>query len=137
VEAFRTCLDDRGVSIDPIPFDANGRPRLNLAFDRLDFSDVETAKAVTECSGTLGAGALEFVADDLVRRAVVGQLVTFSRCVRAKGIEDFPDPIPGFSGVGSPFPVAEIPYSDPGLAAATEACRSTVLRNLPGPSDES
>jgi hypothetical protein len=48
------------------------------------------------------------------------------------GVEDFPDPVPGFSGIGSPFPVAEIPYSDPGFATAVSACREALLEGLPG-----
>jgi hypothetical protein len=52
------------------------------------------------------------------------------------GVEDFPDPVPGFIGIGSPFPVAEIPYSDPAFAAAVTACRQALLEALPGASEE-
>jgi hypothetical protein len=46
------------------------------------------------------------------------------------GVEDFPDPVPGFIGIGSPYPIAEIPYSDPGFASAVTACRAALLESL-------
>jgi hypothetical protein len=54
--------------------------------------------------------------------------------MRDLGVEDFPDPVPGFIGIGSPFPVAEIPYSDPGFADAVAVCREALLEALPGSS---
>ena len=129
--AFRTCLEDLGVSVEPIPVDANGRIRLDLITRDLDFTDPAVAGAVTDCSKILGVGALDLITAGLVRPTVIGQLESFSRCVRARGVE-FPDPIQGFSGVGSPYPVAVIPYSDPALADAASACLPSVLRDLPG-----
>jgi len=38
-------------------------------------------------------------------------------------VEDFPDPVPGFDGVGSPFPNSRIPWTDPDLPDAMAACR--------------
>jgi hypothetical protein len=52
------------------------------------------------------------------------------------GVEDFPDPVPGFIGIGSPYPVAEIPYSDPGFASAVSACRAALLEALSGDQGE-
>lgn len=99
--------------------------------DGLDFSDPQVAETVSTCSETLATGALDMTADDLIARTVMGQLEAFTQCVRARGI-DFPDPIAGFMGVGSPYPVAEIPYSDAELGEAIVACESVVLVELPG-----
>lgn len=134
-DAFRTCLEEFDIFIEPIPLDANGRIRLDLVTRDLDFTDPEVAAAVTDCSRILGVGALDLITAGLVRTAVIGQLESFSRCVRARGVE-FPDPIPGFSGVGSPYPVAVIPYSDPAFADAVSACLPLVLENLPGLTEE-
>lgn len=54
----------------------------------------------------------------------------------SSGIEDFPDPVPGFVGVGPPFPLAEIPYGDAGFAEAVRFCRQAVLDALSGAVDE-
>lgn len=134
-EAFRVCMEGFDVLIETIPLDANGRLRLDMVMRDLDFTDPEVAGAVNDCSRILGAGALGLITAGLVNTAVIGQLESFSLCIRARGLE-FPDPIPGFSGVGSPYPVVEIPYSDPALAEAVSACVPSVLRNLPGMTEE-
>ena len=136
VEAFRTCLADRGIVIEEIPLDATGHPRLDLVMATLDFGDPATAEAVSVCSEHLETGALDLGDDDVLRQAILGQLQEFSHCMVDLGVEDFPDPVPGFTGVGSPFPVAEIPYSDPGFATAVTACRETLLEALAGPAEE-
>jgi hypothetical protein len=132
VEAFRTCLADRGIEIEEIPLDATGHPRLDLVMATLDFGDPETAEAVSVCSEHLETGALDLGDDDVLRQAILQQLQEFSQCMVDLGVEDFPDPVPGFTGVGSPFPVAEIPYSDPGFATAVVACRDALLEALAG-----
>jgi hypothetical protein len=101
----------------------------------LDFSDPATAQAVSTCSELLETGALDLGEDEVLREQVLEQLRGFSRCMVDLGVEDFPDPVPGFIGIGSPFPVAEIPYSDPGFAAAVTLCREALLEALPGSSE--
>ncbi len=130
-DEFRQCLSEHGVEIEVIPQDATGRPRLDLATEGLDFDDPVVDEAMAACSGILGNGSLDLSEDELLRTYVVAQLTTFSECVRDKGVEDFPDPIPGFSGVGSAYSPAEIPWSDPALPAALEVCRDRVLGELP------
>jgi len=78
-------------------------------------------------AGIKSDGALDLGYDADYRDAVVGQLAAFSRCLRARGVEDFPDPIPGFIGIGSPYPGAEIPYNDPDLPDAVIRCEGTVF----------
>jgi hypothetical protein len=136
VEEFRSCLADRGIVIEEVPIDATGHPRLDLVMVTLDFSDPATADAVSACSEHLETGALDIGEDDVLREQILAQLQAFSRCMVEHGVEDFPDPVPGFIGIGSPFPVAEIPYSDPAFAAAVTACRQALLEALPGASEE-
>ena len=132
VDEFRSCLADRGLEIEEVPLDATGHPRLDLVMVTLDVSDPATADAVSTCSELLETGALDFGDDDVLRQQILEQLQEFSRCMVELGVEDFPDPVPGFVGVGSPFPVAEIPYSDPGFTTAVTACRQVLLEALPG-----
>jgi hypothetical protein len=132
IEEFRACLAERGIEIEEIPLDATGHPRLDMVMVTLDFADPATAEAVATCSELLETGALDLGEDAVLRERVLGQLQEFSRCMVDLGIEDFPDPVPGFIGIGSPFPVAEIPYSDPGFAAAVDVCREAILETLPG-----
>ncbi len=132
VEEFRTCLAEHDVDIEEVPLDATGRPRLDLVIRSVDFGDPAVAEALAVCSASLNTGALDLGDDEQLRREVNDELLEFSKCMRANGVEDFPDPVPGFAGVGAPFAVAEIPYGDPELAAASAACRTSVLGGLPG-----
>lgn len=131
---YVACLRSEGVEVDDIPIDANGRPMLDAINDQLVYTDPATVEAVSACAGILSEGALDLGFDEGFRQAVVEQLAAFSRCVRARGVDAFPDPVPGFIGIGSPYPVAEIPYDDADLAAAVEACESTVFGAFPGAS---
>jgi hypothetical protein len=130
VEAFRDCMGDNGVEIEEIPRDATGRPRLDLVMASLDFADAVVAAAIAECSKLLETGALDLSGDDELHDAVMDKLAEFSRCMVDMGIDDFPDPVPGYLGVGSPFPVAEIPYTAPGFADAVVVCRAALLEAL-------
>jgi hypothetical protein len=136
VEEFRVCLAERGIEIEEIPIDATGHPRLDLVMVTLDFSNPEIAAAVSSCSELLETGALDIGEDAVLRQQILEQLQEFSRCMVDLGVEDFPDPVPGFIGIGSPYPVAEIPYSDPGFASAVSACRAALLEALSGDQGE-
>ena len=132
VEEFRSCLAEHDVDIEEVPLDATGRPRLDLVILSVDFGDPEVADALAVCSASLNTGALDLGGDEELRHDVNEELMEFSKCMRANGVEDFPDPVPGFAGVGAPFAVAEIPYGDAELASASAACRASVLGSLPG-----
>jgi len=124
IEAFHGCLIDNGIDIEPIPFDAQGRPRLDLVMIGIDFTDSASSTAVAACSEHLTTGALDLADSPLIGGGVNSLLTEFSECVRSQGVPDFPDPLPGFTGIGGPYPLAEIPYSDPDLEAAIDECRS-------------
>jgi hypothetical protein len=129
-EEFRQCLSDSGVDIGPIPIDATGRPRLDLALDGLDFEDPVVIGAMTDCAAILEGGALDLAGDEKLRQAILTGLTDFSDCMVRHGVEQFPNPLPGFLGVGSPFPVAEIPYADPQFDSAVAACRAPLVGDL-------
>lgn len=122
VTAYEACLDENGISIEPIPYDANGRPRLELVMRDVDLTDEDNIQALTRCAANLSSGALDMSDTPALAEKVNELLAEFSLCVRDQGVEEFPDPIPGFSGVGGPFPLAEIPYSDPDLSGAIDYC---------------
>jgi hypothetical protein len=123
---FHDCLIEGGIEIEEIPSDAQGRPRLDLVMIGVDLADPDTAAIVSSCSELLSTGALDLTNSPLIGSGVVGLLSEFSECLRSHGVPDFPDPLPGFAGIGGPYPVAEIPYSDPDLGSAIDECRSRI-----------
>ena len=46
--------------------------------------------------------------------------------MRNEGLDTFPDPVPGFTGAGSPFPLEQIPFNDPAFGEATLACQDII-----------
>jgi hypothetical protein len=120
---FRDCLRERGVAVGRIRLDALGRPRLAEALRNLDLTDREVLETLASCGQHLRAGALELNSDPELRDLVQGSLTELASCLREWGVEDFPDPVPGFDGVGSPFPDGRIPWKDPDLPDAVAACR--------------
>ncbi len=122
IRRYEDCLAEKGIEIEPIPFDAAGRPRLELAMRDIDFFDPDSAAALTACADHLSTGALDLSGDPVLEERMNSLLSDFSACMRAHGVPGFPDPIPDFGGIGSPYPSAEIPYSDPDLEAAVQQC---------------
>ena len=121
--AYEACLVDNGVAIEPIPYDATGRPRLELVMTDVDLTDPETVDALTRCASNLSTGALDLTGSPVLQSEVSDLLKEFSECVRSRGVNEFPDPVADFTGVGGPYPLAEIPYDDPDLADAIGVCR--------------
>jgi hypothetical protein len=122
ITAYEICLEENGIDIEAIPFDAMGRPRLELVMRQVDFSDSESVEALTECAGHLSTGALDLRDTPVLWEDVGRALTEFSECVRSHGIPDFPDPVEGFAGVGAPYPESDIPFSDPDLDVAVDTC---------------
>ena len=123
VAAYQSCLQNKGFDPGQIPFDATGRPRLDLVLREADFGDPAHVEALSSCAKHLTAGALDLGMEPVLRALVMSSLVEFSECVRSHGVPDFPDPVPAFNGIGNPYPSSELPYDEPDLTAAIETCR--------------
>lgn len=121
---FRDCLADNQVRIEEIPFDSQGRPRLELAMAEIDFSDPVATAALATCAEHLAGGPLELSVWPALQEQMQSALTEFSLCVRSQGVVGFPDPVRSFSGVGGPYPLQEIPFEDPDLEMAVEICGS-------------
>ena len=119
---FESCLAENGLVVESIPLDANGMPRFDLVMPQVDFTDADEIAAFSICSQHLSQGPISLVSDDEMRTLLVAALAEFAQCVRDHGVEAFPDPDPSFTGAGSPFPIEQVPYDDPGLETATRLC---------------
>jgi hypothetical protein len=117
------------VTIGEISLDGLGRPRLAEAMVGLDYSDRIVLSALETCGHILTSGALELTADPRLRTEVVSNLHEFADCMRRFGIVDFPDPVPGFNGVGAPFQTGLIPWHDTRLSDAVTVCMRDVGRS--------
>ena len=123
VVAFVDCLRTEGVPLDlqigsDVPVD------LAAVAAALDTSTPEVQAAIGACAPLLTtAQRADLAVDPEVRQLVSGQLEAFAACMRAEGVDGFPDPsneaIPGFD------PDA-IPFADESFDAALEQCRSLV-----------
>lgn len=121
---FRGCLADNGISIPEIRLDGLGRPRMAVALADLDLSERSVLDALSRCAPLLSTGALDLRADPELEEIVRSSLRALARCVRLGGVTGFPDPVPGFDGVGPAFPADRVPWADPLLAGAMAACAS-------------
>jgi hypothetical protein len=124
---FRECLGDEGIDIEPIPLDAQGRPRLDLVMREVDLTIAANGAALEACSLHLITGALDLTGAPMISEGVLVLLEEFGECMRTRGVPGFPTTVRGFNGVGSPFPVDEIPYDDPDLPGAAQVCRERLV----------
>ncbi|MGI8514777.1 MAG: hypothetical protein ACR2NT_06480 [Acidimicrobiia bacterium] len=122
--AFQTCMSAAGVVLAEVPLDPSGRPDLSaLASDTA--TTFEFREALSYCAPLLGS----FLALDQrpgLAALVRDQLVRYAQCMRASGVEDFPDPLVEFEGTSAPFPSERIPLDDPEFRDAVEACASAI-----------
>jgi hypothetical protein len=125
--AFAECMAEQGIDVGEIPLDVQGRPLLGAVTEVLDTADPAVRGALASCASLLTAsGALDLLADPEVSALVVEQLGMFAECMRAEGVDEFPDPDPGFSGTSSPFPPELIPFNAPGFGEAMLACQQLI-----------
>lgn len=124
---FESCMRAQGIDTPDIRLDARGRPVLDDLRAGVDTSSVEFRRALTECAPILtGVGALDLRRDPELQAVIVGQLLVFAECIRNEGVVAFPDPDPAFSGVGSPFPSDEVPFTDPSFEPAVATCQEAL-----------
>ncbi|HEU4894518.1 MAG TPA: hypothetical protein VFT85_01670 [Acidimicrobiia bacterium] len=119
---YRECLANEGVDVSEIPLDALGRPRMADALKHLDLTERSVLDALEICGAELESGALALGDDPEMTELVQGALQNLVVCMRARGVEEFPEPVADFDGVGSPFPVNRIPWTDPDLPRAVLVC---------------
>lgn len=124
---FENCLRAYGLEIPPIPLDAQGRPRLELSLAGVNLNNARNSAAVQACAANLTTGALGLDPSPAIGDAVARMLKEFSECVRGRGVPEFPDPLPGFDGIGPPYPPDRIPFHDPDLPAAAGTCRERIF----------
>ena len=129
---FSQCMRDEGVDIPDIGLDADGAPDLtDPAFGAIDVDSRAFADAFEVCQPILArVQAFRFAFDPEFQALLQDRLLGFSRCMRAAGVDDFPDP----SGSLRPFPpeVADM-LEDPALQATVEACGREAFTGLPIP----
>lgn len=116
---FVECLRAEGLDVDDVPIDSAGNPQYGGLALSLDTTDRAVRAAVVECSAALGESPfVDLAADPEVRNLVAEQLGAFAECMRAEGIDDFPDPDPDVSA--TPFPI--VPFDAPGFDDALATC---------------
>lgn len=126
---FTACLRNQGIEAPDIPVDADGRPVLSAGLvEQIDTDSPEFASAFAACVPLLTLSSpVDLGADPGLQAAVQDSLRRFSACMRDNGVEDFPDPAPGWDGNGSPYPVAEaFDASDPDVDAALDDCSGLI-----------
>lgn len=124
VAVFEACMKAAGFDLAEIPVGDDGRPDLGaLAGDAA--TDPGFRQAVTLCAGPLS----EFLGLENspgLRVMVLAQLQDYAACMRASGVEDFPDPVDDFDGTFAPFPPEQIPTDDSDFGPAVEACAAAL-----------
>lgn len=128
---YRACLGEAGVSIGEIPLDGLGRPDMTTALSELDLTDRGTLDALEACGPHLSSGALDSTSDPELRELVQRALEEFAECLRERGVDEYPDPVDDFDGIGSPFPVNRVPWTDPALPEAVAVCGERLERGSP------
>ncbi|MFO7547741.1 MAG: hypothetical protein R6X29_02545 [Acidimicrobiia bacterium] len=124
---FTACMREQGIEIPDIAIGPDGRPLLGDLTGELDPASPEFQDALAVCSPILTeAGALDLSADPELQAVIQDQLQAFAACMRDEGVSRFPDPTPGFTGVGSPFPLAELPLDDPAFEPALQVCQANL-----------
>jgi hypothetical protein len=125
---FAQCMRDNGVPTFPDPV---AKPDGSFGFDRpRGVQPSELDDALESCRSEARAAGIDSLAaaDDPETR---DQLLDFSRCMRANGVPEFPDPKPGASGsLRSIF--GDIDVQSPRVQKAMQSC-DLILSKLGGP----
>ncbi len=128
---FADCMRENGVSEFPDPNASGGDQEFVDGLQSLDQSSAAWKKAIGACKDLQPPGLLGGEATPQEMR----ERLEFAQCMRANGIEDFPDPtkdgplidtrrIPSAAGRGA--------LDIPGFQAAMEACRDVSADALAG-----
>jgi hypothetical protein len=128
---FADCMRDNGVTEYPDPNASGGDQEFVEAINKLDPSSAAWKTAIGACKDLQPAGLLGGKASP----QEMSERLEFARCMRANGVEDFPDPtqdgplidtrrIPSAAGRGA--------RSIPGFQDAMEKCRDPLAGALGG-----
>lgn len=124
--AFVDCLRAEGIDVSDLGLDAQGNPLLGGLAESLDTTNPAVRAAIVTCSSFLtSAQTADLASDPELRLLVSEQLVAFTECMRAEGIETFPDPTPDFTS-GAPFPLEAVPFQEAGFDDALLACQAVL-----------
>jgi hypothetical protein len=124
---FAACMEAGGVELSSIPLDANGRPDLQAIAAEVDTGSSEARETLGACASILVAvAAIDLRSDPEARALVLDYLTRYADCMRAEGVDEFPDPSPDFAGAGSPFPVDSVPFDHPSYADADATCQRLI-----------
>jgi hypothetical protein len=123
--AYAQCMRSHGVPSFPDP-DAQGHlPTLQVGRNGVSQQAVQSAQNACR---SLNPGGSQGSAQQ--QQATLTQALDFARCMRARGVPDFPDPVASNGGIG--YSLGGIDTSAPQYQAAQQACRS--LQSGKGPS---
>ena len=124
VAVFGACMKAAGFDLSGIAVDDEGRPDLSALAGEAA-TDPSFRQAVTLCAGPL-SDFLGLENSPGLRVMVRAQLQDYAGCMRASGVEDFPDPVADFDGTFAPFPPEQIPTDDPDFGPAVGACAAAL-----------
>jgi hypothetical protein len=113
---FSACMRSQGIARFPDPGGSGAVPK--VALDRLGVSDSRFQAATRACRDLLPNGGRP--ANQTERRRIAALGLRFARCVRAHGVENFPDP--GSDGRIPDPATAGIDQSSPKFQSANQAC---------------
>jgi hypothetical protein len=117
-------MADAGSTLADIPLDEQGRPDLSSLVNDVS-TDGAFRQALTECASLLGS-YLSLESKPGLEAMVRDQLVRYAQCMRASGVEGFPDPAIDFDGTTPPFPPEQVPLADPEFGVAVDACAAAL-----------
>ena len=124
--AFVECLRTEGIDVADLGLDARGNPLLGGLAESLNTTDPAVRAAIVSCASFLtSAQSADLASDPELRLLVAEQLVAFAECMRAEGIEMFPDPSPDVTS-GAPFPLDAVPFHEAGFDDAFDACQEVL-----------
>jgi hypothetical protein len=120
--AYAQCMRSHGVSSYPDPDSEGHFPPVQVGRNGVSQQAVQSAQNACR---NLDPGGTQGSSGQLAR---LTQALDFSRCMRAHGVPDFPDPVASNGGIG--YNLAGIDIHSPQYQSAQQACRSS----LAGPS---
>ncbi len=127
------CLREQGYDVADPTFDAEGNPVLSPELaPGIDLASDEFLDAFDGCSAVLEDALPNPLAslDPELEAQVRDGLAVYAACMRAAGVDGFPDPRP----TGQPFALRDIIAlgSDPNVDRAQEECQPLLASLVPG-----